>query len=45
MRNESDILVEFNRGNDNSPAYWRERMLLELLIDVRSLLAKLASRG
>ena len=45
MRNESEILSEFNRGNDNSSAYWRERMLLELLIDVRTLLAKLVNRG
>jgi hypothetical protein len=45
MRSETDIASEFKTGHDNSPSYWRDRMLLEVLLDIRSLLSKLVSRG
>lgn len=43
MRNESELMSDFKRGDDNSHSYWRERILLEVLMDIRSLLARFVS--
>jgi hypothetical protein len=44
MRSESELLVDFKRGDDNSQAYWRERVMVEVLLDIRSLMKQLVSK-
>lgn len=44
MRNESELLQEFKRGDDNTPSYWRARVTLEVLFDLRTLMTELVKK-
>lgn len=44
MRSESELVTEFKRGEDNTPAYWRERVTLEVLLDLRTLMSELVKK-
>lgn len=44
MRSEAELIVEFKRGEDNSPQYWRDRIILEVLLDIRSLMRTVAEK-
>ncbi len=41
MRSEHDLMSQFRTNEEAGPGYQRERVMLEVLLDVRSLLVQL----
>ena len=41
MRSEHELMSQFRENEETNPAYQRERVMLEVLLDVRSLLVQL----
>lgn len=44
MRSEQELMSEFKRGEDNTSSYWRERVMVEVLLDLRSLISELVKK-
>ena len=38
MRDNSELFVKFNEGNDQSPESLRDKVMFEVLLDIRELL-------
>ena len=43
MRSEPELMSKFKEGEEATPGYQRERVMLEVMLDVRSLLSQILS--